>query len=220
MNEFIQYFGEGPNLEITVKIDGSDKTNNYQLSVTGKNNYPLYQQMQLFFANGGGACYVVSVGKGKENSNELTSSMVDKALEVLAKEREVTLVVVPEAALSNECANIQQSMMKHCYDMGNRFAILDVLTGNTSDPLDKRMEDFQNTVTNYFSYGAAYFPWLNTTVLSERDLNGELFTWDESVNTYKDKISDEAFSNIIAAFCSSKEKLTLKKKEDGSEYDT
>ena len=199
MNEFIQYFGEGPKLEITVKIDGSDKTNDYQLSVTGKNNYPLYQQMQLFFANGGGTCYVVSVGKRKEDSKELTSSLVDKALEKLTKEREVTLIVVPEAALSKECANIQQSMMKHCNDMGNRFAILDVPTGNTSDPLDKRIENFQDTVTNYFSYGAAYFPWLNTTVLSERDLNGDLFTWDESVNTYKDKIGDEAFCKIIDA---------------------
>lgn len=163
---------------------------------------------------------MVSVKKENDSSNQLTSSMVDKALEKLSKEREVTLVVVSEAALSNECANIQQSMMKHCNDMGNRFALLDVPTGNTSDPLDKRMEDFQDTVTNYFSYGAAYFPWLNTTLLSERDLNGELFTWDDSVNTYKDKIGDGAFSKIIGAFCSSKEKLTLKKKEEGSEEDT
>ena len=209
MNEFIQYFGEGSNLEITVKIDGSDKTNNYQLSITGKNNYPLYQQMQMFFANGGGTCYVVSVEKENDTFYELTSSMVDKALEVLAKEREVTLVVVPEAALSYECANIQQSIMKHCYDMGNRFALLDVPTGNTSDPLDKRMEDFQNTVTNYFSYGAAYFPWLNTTVLNERDLNGEQFTWDESIYTYKDKIGDEAFSKIVAAFNNNADKNAM-----------
>ncbi len=209
MNEFIQFFGEVPKLEITVKINGSDKTNDYQLSITGKNNYPLYQQMQMFFANGGGTCYVVSAEKENETSNELTSSMVDKALEKLAKEREVTLIVVPEAALSKECANIQQSMMKHCNDMGNRFALLDVPTGNTSAPLDKRMEDFQNTVTGYFSYGAAYFPWLNTTVLSERDLNGELFTWDESINTYKDKIGDEAFSKIIAVFNNNPDKNVM-----------
>ena len=49
MTEFIQYFGEGPKLEITVKIDGSDKTNNYQLSITGKNNYPLHQQNAAVF---------------------------------------------------------------------------------------------------------------------------------------------------------------------------
>lgn len=202
MNEFIQYFGEGPKLNIAVKIEGSDETN-YKLSVTGENNYPLYQQMQLFFANGGSTCYVVSVEKGKEESKELISSMVEKALEELTKEREVTLIVIPEAAVSKGCANIQQSMMKHCGEMKNRFAILDVPKGDTDKQLDKRIEDFQNTVTNYFSYGAAYFPWLNTTVLSERDLTGDMFTWDESVNTYKDKIGDEAFCKIVETFYNS-----------------
>ena len=196
MNEFIQYFGEDPKLEITIKIDNSDDTN-YKLSVTGENKYPLYQQMQLFFANGGSTCYVVSV------SLENLASKVEDALKELEKEREVTLIVVPEAALSGECANIQQSMMKHCGEMGNRFAILDVPTGDKDKQLDKRIEDFQNTVTNYFSYGAAYFPWLNTTVLTDRDLNGELFTWDESVNTYKDKIGDEAFCKIVETFYNS-----------------
>ena len=200
MNEFIQYFGEGPKSEITIKIDNSDDTN-YKLSVTGENKYPLYQQMQLFFANGGSTCYVVSVSLDSSTKN--LASKVEDALKELEKEREVTLIVVPEAALSGECANIQQSMMKHCGEMKNRFAILDVPTGDKDKQLDKRIEDFQNTVTNYFSYGAAYFPWLNTTVLTDRDLNGELFTWDESVNTYKDKIGDEAFCKIVETFYNS-----------------
>ena len=218
MNEFVRYFGEGPKLKITVKIDGSDASQDYKLSVCGENDYPLYQQMQLFFANGGGTCYVVSVRKAekeknkeddednKENEmpdNQITSQMVDDALEALTKEREVTLIVIPEAVSSNDRANIQQSMMKHCGEMGNRFAILDVPTGDKDKQLDKRIEDFQNTVTNYFSYGAAYLPWLNTTVLTDRDLNGELFTWDESVNTYKDKIGDEAFCKIVETFYNS-----------------
>ena len=200
MNEFIQYFGEGPKSEITIKIDNSDDTN-YKLSVTGENKYPLYQQMQLFFANGGSTCYVVSVSLDSSTKN--LASKVEDALKELEKEREVTLIVVPEAALSGECANIQQSMMKHCGEMKNRFAILDVPTGDKDKQLDKRIEDFQNTVTNYYSYGAAYFPWLNTTVLTDRDLNGELFTWDESVNTYKDKIGDEAFCKIVETFYNS-----------------
>ena len=200
MNEFIQYFGEGPKLEITIKIDNSDDTN-YKLSVTGENKFPLYQQMQLFFANGGSTCYVVSVSLDSSTKN--LASKVEDALKELEKEREVTLIVVPEAALSGECANIQQSMMKHCGEMKNRFAILDVPTGDKDKQLDKRIEDFQNTVTNYFSYGAAYFPWLNTTVMTDRDLNGELFTWDESVNTYKDKIGDEAFCKIVETFYNS-----------------
>lgn len=81
MNEFIQYFGGGPKLGISVKIEKKEKTGGekeeteketeYSLSVNGENSYPLYQQMQLFFANGGGTCYVVSVKKGA--SNKLTS---------------------------------------------------------------------------------------------------------------------------------------------------
>ena len=253
MNEFIQYFGEAK-LNIPVKIEeknGNGSEKEYSLSVNVTNNYTLYWQMQMFFANGGGTCYVVSVKKeekkevkaetanGAENgdnvdkknvndiskgeevpSDRLTTKMVEDALKELEKEREVTLIVVPEAVSSNDCASIQQSMMKHCNDMGNRFAILDVPKDETNTPLDKRIENFQNSVTEYLSYGAAYFPWLNTTVLSERDLNRKLFTWDESINTFKDKIGDEAFCKIIAAFCSPKENITFKKKEEGSKEDT
>ncbi len=285
MNEFIQYFGEAK-LNIPVKIeekDGNGSEKEYSLSVTVTNNYTLYWQMQMFFANGGGTCYVVSVkkeekkeekaetaneaangsnadktnandpnttdenndsqtnandpnttdendtnqtnvdDKGKEKEipiDKLTTEMVDAALKELEKEREVTLIVVPEAALSGECGNIQQSMMKHCNDMGNRFAILDVPTDDKDKQLDKRIEDFQNTVTNYFSYGAAYFPWLNTTVLSDRDLTGDMFTWDESVNTFKDNIDDKAFSKIIETFYNLKEIFTLKKKAKDSEENT
>ena len=268
MNEFIQYFGEGPKLDITVKIDNSDGTN-YKLSVTGENKYPLYQQMQLFFANGGSTCYVVSVkneekeekkevkaetangsnanqevanntnttdenntnqpgmndtGQKKEDevpSDRLTTKMVEDALKKLEKEREVTLIVVPEAVSSNDSASIQQSMMKHCNDMGNRFAILDVPKDETNSPLDKRIEKFQNTVTNYFSYGAAYFPWLNTTVLSDRDLTGDMFVWDDFKFIYMKQLKkmDTAFYSIIQSFCGKKDTIKLERgKAENEEY--
>ena len=65
MNEFIQYFGEAK-LNIPVKIEeknGNGSEKEYSLSVNVTNNYTLYWQMQMFFANGGGTCYVVSVKK-------------------------------------------------------------------------------------------------------------------------------------------------------------
>ena len=220
MNEFIQYFG-GAKLDIPVKIeekDGNGSEKEYSLSVNVTNNYTLYWQMQMFFANGGGTCYVVSVKKEDVTSpNKLTSKMVEDALKKLEKEREVTLIVVPEAALSNECANIQQSMMKHCGEMKNRFAILDVPMGDKDKQLDKRIEDFQNTVTNYFSYGAAYFPWLNTTVLSDRDLTGDMFTWNDFkfIDMRRLKNTDAAFYSIMQSFCGKKETVELKAGEEG-----
>ena len=211
MNEYIQYFGESPDPKISVGIkeetvNGEKK---YSLSLEIGNYRPLYQHMQLFFANGGGTCYVVSVKKdettdNKDTQDKLSAEMVNKALEALAKEREVTLIVVPEAApigdMDDEYANIQQSIMKHCSDMGNRFAILDVPMGDTSEQLDTRIKKFQDKVTGCFSYGAAYFPWLNTTVWNERNLDSGMFTWNDSVYTNKDNIKDDPFGTIIAAF--------------------
>lgn len=218
MNEYIQYFGGAPKLCIPVKIDENDEEGQkeYSLSVSVTNNYTLYWQMQMFFANGGGTCYVVSAGS-YSSAESLTSTMVDQALEALEKERDVTLIVVPEAVSSDgEWARIQQSMMKHCGEMGNRFAILDVPMGDATSPLDKRIENFWNTVTNYFSYGAAYFPWLNTTVVSDRDLTGDMFEWDDFNFLYirQLKNKDVAFYLIMQSFCGKKETIELKN-EDG-----
>lgn len=184
---------------------------NYAFSLNDKNLHTLYYQMQMFFANGGGTCYVVSVGSyGDGSKDTLNDKNVEAALAALEKIQEVTMIIVPEAVESDACANIQQLMMKHCGEMGNRFAILDVPSGAANTPLDKRMEAFQNTVTNYFSYGAAYFPWLNTSVLSERDLNGEMFSWSDNACAQIEKFTDPALVEIVKAFCWKSEELELK----------
>lgn len=218
-------------VELTVKEQDQQKEPNKQkesvavghaFCVEGNHPYSLFYQMQMFFANGGSTCYVVSTGfYSSTGDGNLTSTMVKDALEKLEKEREVTLIVVPEAASSEECGNIQQSMMKHCGEMKNRFAILDVPMGDKDKQLDKQIEDFQNTVTNYFSYGAAYFPWLNTTVLSDRDLAGDMFVWDDSVWTsmeYLEKI-DASIATILKSSNFKIEKIELENKDGKNEKD-
>ena len=204
------------------KEDEADVPFSYAFCISGKHPYSLFYQMQMFFANGGSTCYVVSTGfYSSTGDGNLTSTMVKDALEKLEKEREVTLIVVPEAASSEECGNIQQSMMKHCGEMKNRFAILDVPMGDKDKQLDKQIEDFQNTVTNYFSYGAAYFPWLNTTVLSDRDLAGDMFVWDDSVWTsmeYLEKI-DASIATILKSSNFKIEKIELENKDGKNEKD-
>lgn len=177
----------------------------YAFCIDGQHPYSLYYQMQMFFANGGGTCYVVSVGTYEEKKDAIDDNLMKNALGVLEKEREVTMIVVPEAVtVKNKelCSNIQQLMMKHCGEMANRFAILDVPQGDKSLQLDKRMEVFQNTVTNYFSYGAAYFPWLNTTVLSDKNLSGDMFEWNESVWTNMEHLGkmDASMTAILKTF--------------------
>ena len=52
--------------------------------------------------------------------------------------------------------------------------------------MDSQIETFRTNVgANYLSYGAAYYPWLNTSVLSDKDIDGTVLTWD-----YKQEVPD------------------------------
>lgn len=202
----------------------SDVPFNYAFCISGKQPYTLFYQMQMFFANGGSTCYVVSVGTYEDKKDAIDDKLVGNALAALEKEREVTLIVVPEAVFGKQCGNIQQLMMKHCGEMGNRFAILDVPKGDKNLQLGKRMEAFQDTVTNYFSYGAAYYPWLNTTAMSDKDLNGDMFVWNKSVwNDMENLEKMDAYMAAILKVFSKTEVLELKKEgneKDGINFDT
>ena len=171
--------------------DLTDTPVGYAFYLDGTNLYTLYYNMSLFFANGGGTCYIVSVGTyGKDT---LDDTKVTTALTNLEKEQEITMIIVPEAVENTGvCTNIQQNMLKHCGEMANRFTILDVAPKYpNNDQLNTRMETFQGSIgSEYMSYGAAYYPWLNTSVLGDRDIDGEMFTWSETFYTYRDKFSD------------------------------
>ena len=88
--------------------------------------------------------------------------------------------------------------------MKNRFALLDIYPKEDENTrIDSQVNVFwENIGSNFLSYGAAYFPWLNTSVLSERDLDGNMFTWGGEGYIYWRKFSniDPGFSNIINAY--------------------
>lgn len=178
---------------------------NYAFCIDGTHAYTLYYNIQLFFANGGGACYIVSVGNYKDTLNK--DAMI-KALDTLKLEQEITMVVIPEAVkLSNKnnFKDVQQQMLSHCgYDMKNRFALLDIYPkADENTRIDSQVNVFWGNIgSSFLSYGAAYFPWLNTSVLGERDLDGNMFTWGDKGYTYWCKFSniDPGFSNIINAY--------------------
>ena len=141
--------------------------------------FSLYYHMVMFFANGGGTCYIVSVGTYNEKAS-VDKGKVEKALGELEKEQEITMVVVPEAASTKDCKDIQTQMLAHCGKMMNRFAILDVQPKTAeNETMDVQINTFRTNVgANFLSYGAAYYPWLNTSVLSEKDIDGSVLTWD------------------------------------------
>ena len=174
MVEYLSFFGGAPKTTFTIEADGD----NYTLSVDKGTQYNLFRSLQLYYANGGGACYIVSVGdySGGVKASELVGATTGGGLTALLKEVEPTLVVVPDAVLLEEgdCFSVQQAMIKHCgADTRSRFAILDVYNGAESrtllddDVVTRAREGYGN---NFLDFGAAYYPWLATTIVQADEI--------------------------------------------------
>ncbi|VFQ45367.1 phage tail sheath family protein [Desulfoluna butyratoxydans] len=153
--------------------------------------YILYDSMRLFFQNGGGPCYIVSVGDYKA---PVEADRFKKGIEELIKEQEPTMVVVPEAVLleSADCTGVQQAALQHCGGkMRNRVAILDVYDGfkDRQDPSGDCVDNFRNALgINYLDFAAAYYPWVDTSIVQDKELNYESIGNTDMVKTL---ISDE-----------------------------
>ena len=58
--EFEQFYGAGPSSDVTeVNID----SNNNFVSAIVNNSFYMYDSLRMFYANGGGDCFIVSIGK-------------------------------------------------------------------------------------------------------------------------------------------------------------
>ncbi len=149
--------------------------------------YLMHQAMTHFFQNGGGACYVVSVGDYKAEIEALTKDGkggLISGLEPLIKEQEPTMVLTPDAVLLSEadCILVQQQVLAHCGGkMRNRVALLD-LWGGDLDRKDASYKDFScidkfrdDIGINHLDFASAYYPWLHTSLVPASALDYGLF---------------------------------------------
>jgi len=164
--EFNKIFGGAPNIKFNIADDGKSLTDSITNAGTDKSKrFRLYYSMRMFFQNGGSTCYILSVG---DYSGSIEEKKLTDAIALLEKEQEPTLVLIPDAVSLdkvNACANVQNAVLDHCKKMQNRFAILDVYDGFKEIAQDP-VKDFRETITNNLDYGAAYYPWLNTSVVT------------------------------------------------------
>jgi phage tail sheath protein FI len=129
------------------------------------NDFRLYYHMEMFFANGGGTCYVISVGG---YGSPITFAKLQAAIPQAEKIDEITMVVMPEA-VSSALTDAQQGglyddMLEHCEKMQDRFALLDVKVRGTSIANDAEKFRNLNVGANNLSYGAAYYPSFTPTL--------------------------------------------------------
>ena len=161
-------FGGGPAPAVTVDLSG-DKINSVSLTPES----PLYDSLRLFWDNGGGDCFVVSIGSHSEagtKSEPDKLNLIKEALAALTKVDEVTLIVAPLIASMQDpnAGGARTAILRHCADMMDRFAILDVPDPSSPSAFDKSIDDFRTGVgANGLAYGAAYLPSLVTAYGAE-----------------------------------------------------
>ena len=167
--EYQTYFGgpeqEGDSITITLdeKTDGKGKT--IERNVTGKITNPsphnMFYAVQAFYANGGGPCYIVSVGLTSVAQGSISDSVLIDGINKLEKEDEVTLFVVPELASlgAAKVAGVMTVALDQSGKLQDRFAIIDVPAGGSTD-INAIAQAFrnENLPLSNLKYGAAYFP--------------------------------------------------------------
>ena len=131
----------------------------------------LYYHMQLYFANGGGKCYVISLGSKPKNSKGKKDDYL-QALDTLLKEDEPTLIVMPEASQLpfESCMDVYKSALQQANKLMDRFVIMDI----PDDETGKEIAKFRNGIgSENLMFGAAYYPSLKTNITSYGRVNNE-----------------------------------------------
>jgi hypothetical protein len=152
--EFEQLFGQGPKLAVEEVV--LDDQNNF-VSAKVTNPYLLHDSLRLFFDNGGGPCYIVSVGPYASPAAAPDKAKLKDGVAKLKQVDEPTILLCPDAANLGEAdlGDVQQEMLKQCGELGDRVAVLDTRLE------DQKGASFRSKIgINNLKYGAAYAPWL------------------------------------------------------------
>jgi uncharacterized protein len=199
-------FGGPEMAKFAATTSGSDAKTLVTLAFadTGQPKHWLYYALTHFFRNGGGTCYVASVG-----NYDAAPAKDDflAGLGLIEREDEPTLLLFPEAVDLDPASYhaICQQALAQCGKLKDRFTILDVPGGNAA-----ALRDGIGTAS--LSYGAAYHPYLDTTLTyayDEGDVTVDLGD-DDSAALDADavKLSQTAlFSQIRSALA--KQRVTL-----------
>ncbi|MBN1812219.1 MAG: phage tail sheath subtilisin-like domain-containing protein [Anaerolineae bacterium] len=103
-----------------------------------------------FFENGGEMCAVVRLDDTLSPQDALR-----KGLEALEPLNTIDLVCAPDIMVgSDQEAALQQEVLEHCENTGDRFAILDSPQGAAVDEVLSRRRELRGT------NGALYYPWI------------------------------------------------------------
>lgn len=181
--EYQQFFGAAA-AETSIKVNIHDENDDVGELIsrtikvtqpTSKEPYIMFYSMQLYFANGGGPCYITSVGQyeatthaGGRTAAGVKPAELIEGLDAIAKEDEPTLIVYPDA--TNMDSGFSDTdfyapfdkALDQCVKLQDRFALIDLRSASDVAVPVKNFRDQISGEVGKAKYGAAYFPFLET----------------------------------------------------------
>lgn len=195
LKEYEDIFGSAENetgitVTITKRVDRSVSPEKVisisgQSTISEPSKHNMYYSLRLYFENGGGPCYIVSVGltiipsspPGSPPENPIPTAVNDvdlqTGLEALLAYDEPTIIVFPEGQSIPEGGpgfegsayySLIAQAIEQCRILQDRFTLVDVYSTTetrTTDAINNFRSQF--TKNDYLNYAAAYYPNLKTT---------------------------------------------------------
>lgn len=173
MLEYEQYFGFAdpePGLTVSFTTSGTRTEIVGKVDPATQSKFLMYYSLQIFFANGGGQCYIVSVGNYTSTGGIISDGNLRAGLTAVEKIDEVTLIVFPDAlniADANTYYALYTDAIAQAKKLKDRFVVLDVYHSVDSPDWKADRDLLRNTLsgtTDDLKYAAVYFPRIKTTI--------------------------------------------------------
>jgi hypothetical protein len=175
--EYQAFFG-GDFVPATYQVKLDTTAGNAVGAVTPRNagaeerRYRLFNCVRHYYANGGGPCYIVSVGSYADAPalGTVTTGLLG-GLTRVAPVDDPTLLVFPDGVSLSvaDMGSLQVAALAQCELLQDRFVIMDLCQGDQPpSPAPGPIANFRDKVgTNSLKYGAAYYPWVRTIYMPD-----------------------------------------------------
>jgi uncharacterized protein len=178
--EYEQYFGypdpeKNNSISVAFTTSGANVEINGKVDETKRSKYLMHYSLQMFFANGGGPCWITSVGN--YDTGVIMAQDLKDGLKKVETINEVTLLLFPDSInldTETDYYDVHKEAIDQCALLQDRFTVLDVFhTAANADKWDFDVNGvggqggLRNTLsadTNHLKYAAVYFPQIYTGV--------------------------------------------------------
>lgn len=196
--EYEAYFGTGA--APTVSNVTLDDNKNFKSATLG-NVFYMYDSLRLFYANGGGDCYIVSTGS-YDTAGKVAGDFTGagKGINALEKVDEPTILVFPDNSLlttGNDFYGVYDAALAQCGKLMDRVGLFHV---KEDDPKGAGFRS--GTGIKDLKYGMAYTPWLNVNFpknIKYRDFKNVIHIGATSYNL-ADLTDDAALKTLVTEF--------------------